>query len=266
MMKLSRSTVSMAATLVMLPALVLNGYCRNEGRRPSQLEAQTSGKSSPNNRQRRESGPTFKATFRDRDPNAPPWNPRIPATISVSINGVARDEAGKPVAAATITLYDTRLRQSKAAAQTTTDTEGRYAIRDAKVPVQTHFNGHAYPKEITPFAGFILCGLAPGRGVAWSPTHSMYAVKEPHPNDIQGRLPLGQPVVLDLTFPKAASLQGKVVDEDGAPVAGVKLRVSDCDLLDDAGRETNNRQGYDWSVLPERIGRAVTDRNGRFRD
>ena len=44
----------------------------------------------------------------------------------------------------------------------------------------------------------------------------MYALKEPHPDDIQGRLPLGNPVALDLTFPKAAVLKGKVVDEDGS--------------------------------------------------
>ncbi len=108
----------------------------------------------------------------------------------------------------------------------------------------------AFPKEITPHANFILSGLAPGLGIAWSPQQSMYALKEPHPDDIQGRLPLGRPVVLDLTFHRAAALEGKVVDEDGQPVEGAKLQVLDADLLDDAGRETNNRQGYDWKALP----------------
>jgi hypothetical protein len=78
-------------------------------------------------------------------------------------------------------------------------------------------------------------------------------------------LPFGHAVKLDLTFPKAASLNGKIVDEDGAPVKGAKLQIADCDLLDSAGRETNHRQGYDWKVLPDHIGRAVTDGTGRFR-
>ncbi len=194
-----------------------------------------------------------------------PWNPVIPETIAVSVSGVARDEAGKPVAGATITLYDTTLRRSRAAGHATTDAQGRYNIRNAVVPVQTSFNGHAFPKEMTPYAGFILSGLATGLGVSWSPSRSMYSVNPPHPDDIQGRLPLGQPVVLDLTFPKAAFLKGRIVDERGDPVMGAKLQVSDCDLLDSEGRETNNRQGYDWKVLPEGVGRAVTDGKGRFR-
>jgi hypothetical protein len=265
MMKRSTTTAPVAAALLVLPALVVSGYSRNEARGPSQAEGQRSEKRSPDNRELRQSGPAFKATIRRRDPSAPPWNPPIPKTINVSVIGVARDEAGNPIAGATITLYDTTPGRSQAAAHSTTDIAGRYTIPDAIVPVQSSLSGHPFPTEITPYAGFILSGLSPGRGVAWSPARSMYAVKEPHPDDIQRRLPLGQPVVIDLNFPKAASLRGKVVDEDGSPVPGAKIRVSDGVLLDDAGRETNNRQGYDWAVLPERIGRAVTDRNGRFR-
>ena len=36
-------------------------------------------------------------------------------------------------------------------------------------------------------------------------------------------------------------------------------------MLDRAGHETNNRQGYGWELLPGNIGRAVTDGAGRFR-
>jgi hypothetical protein len=127
------------------------------------------------------------------------------------------------------------------------------------------FNGHKFRDEITPYASFNLCGLAPGLGIAWSPQASMYALEDPHPDDIQGRLPLNSPVVLDLSFPKAATLAGKVVDQAGEAVSGAKLQVLDVDLLDDHGHETNNRQGYSWKALPDGIGRAVTDRQGRFR-
>ena len=82
---------------------------------------------------------------------------------------------------------------------------------------------------------------------------------------IQGRLPLDRRVALDLTFPKAAALQGRVVDEEGRPVGRAKLQVLEADLLDEAGHETNNRQGYDWKALPGSVGRAVTGPNGGFR-
>jgi len=262
-MKLSRTTVALAAALLVLPAVLVGTYAQKESR-SAQPDGQASEKTSPENRRRRASE-MYKASIRRREPNAPPWKPLIPAAIAIRVGGVARDEAGKAVSGATITLYPTTLGGAKPAGQATTDDEGRYIIRDAIVPVQTSFNGQPFPKEITPYAGFILSGLAPGLGISWSPAQSMYAVEEPHPDDIQGRLPLDRPVVLDLTFPRAASIKGKVADENGAPVEGAKLQVTDCDLLDDTGRETNNRQGYDWNVLPDRIGRAVTDRDGRLR-
>src|SRR5262249_41514933 len=62
-----------------------------------------------------------------------------------------------------------------------------------------------------------------------------------------------------------AVLTGKVVDEHDQPVEGAKVQVLDADLLDDAGHETNNRQGYDWKALPDTVGRAVTARDGGFR-
>jgi hypothetical protein len=188
-----------------------------------------------------------------------------PPAIPIRVAGVARDEAGRAIAEATITLYSITDKGSKPAGTATTDADGRYIIRDALLPVSSSFGGHPFRKEMTPYADFIVSGLAPGLGIAWSPQHGMYAVKEPHSDDIQGRLPLGSPVALDLSFPKAAVLKGKVVDEVGQPVIGAKLQVLDADLLDEAGRETNNRQGYDWKALPGTVGRAVTARDGGFR-
>ena len=139
----------------------------------------------------------------------------------------------------TITLYDTTPRHSSAAGHATTDAHGRYHIRDAVVPVQTSFNGHAFGKEMTPYAGFILSGLAPGLGVSWSRSQSMYSVNPPHPDDIQGRLPLGEPIALDLTFPRPAFLKGSIVDEHGDPVAArsSRSRIAICSTPK-AGRPT----------------------------
>ena len=156
-----------------------------------------------------------------RAPDAGPWQPGpIPETVPIQISGVARDEAGKLVAGAAITLYSISDKGSKPVGSATTDAAGRYVIRDAKLPVLTSFGGYAFPREITPYASFLVCGQAVGYGITWSPQHSIYALKEPHPDDIQGRLPLGKPVAIDLTFPQPGELQGRVVDQDDRPVAG----------------------------------------------
>ncbi len=263
-MSLSRTTLGLSAALLVSSVVPAGTYAQPVDR-PSRPDGQDEKKQSRSNRELRNSG-GFAITKRSRDPNAPPWRPApVPAAIPIRVAGVARDEAGRAVAGATITLYTITDQGSKPAATATTDAEGHYTIRDAMLPVWSWFAGHAFRNESTPYAAFITSGLAPGLGIAWTPQQSMYAVKEPHPDDIQGRLPLDRPVTLDLTFPKAAVLKGNVVDEKGQPVEGAKLQVMDADLLDAAGHETNNRQGYDWKALPGTAGRAVTARDGGFR-
>ncbi len=264
-MRFSRSSLALATGVSILP-VVLAGALFQHADLPAGAAGQDKGAApaAPNRQPQR--GGAAKAATRARDSNAPVWHAGpIPATITIRVAGTAKDEAGKPVAGAVITVFSITFKGSKLVAQLTADAQGRYSIRDAAIPVTTSFGGHPFPNEITPYAGFILSGLAPGLGIAWSPQQSMYALKEPHPDDIQGRLPFGGPVVIDITFPKASALVGKVVDEDGSPVKGAKLQVMDCDLLDDAGRETNNRQGYDWKALPGAVGRAVTAHDGSFR-
>jgi len=201
-----------------------------------------------------------------RDPNARPWEPGpVPATVTIEVSGVARDESGRAIPGATVTLYSITDKGSKTAGTATTNAQGVYVIRGATLPVCSSVRGHPLPRNITPYSDFILAGIAPDFGIAWSRQHGVCAVKVPNPDDIQGRLPLGHPVAIDLTFPKAAALEGKVIDETGQPVEGVKLQVGNADLLDEAGRETNNLQGYDWNALPGNVGRAVTGSDGRFR-
>jgi beta-lactamase regulating signal transducer with metallopeptidase domain/protocatechuate 3,4-dioxygenase beta subunit len=256
-MRLTRSTIVLAVALLFLPVALVATY--------AQKPAQATGKSTSSNRELRKSG-VSKQMKRTPSPNAPPWQPGvIPATIPIVVEGVAKDEAGRGVSGATISLHPIANQGTKTLGTTKTDADGHYRITAATVPVMSSFAGQPFRKEITPYAGFILSGLAPGQAIAWSEQKSVYALKEPNPADIQGRLPLGDPVELDITFHKPSALTGKVVDERGQPVEGAKLRVSDCDLLDDAGLETNNRQGFDWDVLPGSAGRAVTGRDGAFR-
>ena len=92
----------------------------------------------------------------------------------------------------------------------------------------------------------------------------MYALDEPNPGEIRGRLPLGGVVRLALNFPAAGRLSGRVVDEDHKPVAGARVQILGANLLDDAGRETNNGLNDAWTALPGSIGSAATDDAGRF--
>ena len=69
---------------------------------------------------------------------------------------------------------------------------------------------------------------------------------------------------VNLTFPKAASLAGRVTDEDGQPVAGCKVKIDFADLLDDNGQETGNLFSASWQLLPGSIGLNLTDSEGRF--
>jgi hypothetical protein len=262
-MRLSCTTVGLAASLLAMPVIQHNTYAQTADRRAAGVGQDAEKPPAPNRQLRSD---LRIRNGRVRDPNALPWQPSpVPATIPIRIAGVARDEAGKAIAGATITLYPIADPGSKPLGTATTDADGHYIIRHAVLNVVSSLGGHTFRPEITPYVSFILSGLAPGMGIAWSSQQSMYALKEAHPDDIQGRLPLDSLVTLDLTFPKAAVLKGRVVDEDGQPVEGAKLQVLDADMLDAAGLETNNRQGYNWKSLPGSVGRAVTARDGGFR-
>jgi hypothetical protein len=153
--------------------------------------------------------------------------------------------------------------ESKVLSRTTTDQTGAYRFEDVPVPVD-QLPEPARRPEVSPWARFEIVAICPGYGLSWSPRQSMYAIDPPHPLDIQDRLPLGEPVTIDLTFRPADSLGGRVVDENGTPLEGIEVSVHDADLLDALGQETSRNLNGVWKVLPEGIGRATTGPDGRF--
>jgi beta-lactamase regulating signal transducer with metallopeptidase domain len=265
--KLSRWAIAAAAALVVVPLIVVGSYAQHIDERaaskgaPPQLSqdtAKTTQGDSPIRRQRDTGG--FMKKARRRGPSNADWKPGpVPDTIPVRVSGQASDENGKPVSRAKIYLYSAGGVQAKIVGEATTDVAGNYVIEGAQVPVTIPL-----PKEITPYADFCVCGRAPGLGLAWSEHRGMYALAEPNPDDIQGQLALGTPVELNLTFPKAAALAGRVVDEHSQPVAGCKLRIRGADLLDKDGQETGNSLNNGWDTLPGSIGFAVTNGQGQF--
>jgi hypothetical protein len=177
------ATCLSSACLVLAFGLAVSGAGQAE--QPAQGEAQVTKKSTNPNRQLR-SDRRVRRVVPGKGRNARGWQPGpIPATITVNVSGTARNEEEKAIVGATITLYTITDNGAKPLGTATTDDEGRYVIRDATLPVSTSLS-----KEITPYGRFILCGMARGFGIAWSPQSSMYALKEPHPDDIQERRPL----------------------------------------------------------------------------
>ncbi|MDR3621249.1 MAG: M56 family metallopeptidase [Paludisphaera borealis] len=267
-MRLSRSAVALAASTLAVPAILLAAYAQQ----PSPQQPETRAKAKPFVPDFRRSKGSEGMEYRKKvaiKPNVGAWEPGpIPESISANLSGVARDEQGEPVAGASLTLYTIAGdgKGMKSVASAASDASGRYEFRDARLTVRSSlFNGHPFPKEQTPYAPFFILGQAPGMGIAWSKQPSIYAVKNPHPNDVQGRLPLGEPATLDLTFARAAALQGKVIDDRGEPVAGAEVHVDNAISLDAEGRETGIFQGYDWRITPDGVGRTTTGADGGFR-
>jgi beta-lactamase regulating signal transducer with metallopeptidase domain len=274
-MKFSQLSVAGAAALVLGPIFFVGAYAWRPDQTPSdghgsaaalaQAPATTPDQPIPNGRRARTE--MFKAAARTRRPNEPEWKPRpVPQTVPIRVQGQTRDELGKPIGRAMIFVYSTGTLGTKLVGQATSDEQGNYTIAESQLPVVTAYYGSVFPLpiEITPYAPFVVCGIAPGWGLAWSQQQSIYAFAEPHPDDIQHRLPLGEPVEVSLAFPKAASLAGRVTDEDGKPVADCKVQIDWADVLDDNGQETKNSLNGLWQVLPGSIGLTRTDGEGRF--
>jgi hypothetical protein len=79
----------------------------------------------------------------------------------------------------------------------------------------------------------------------------------------------GDPIELDLTFRARKSVSGRFLDEHGAPVASVKLNLSGCDYIDQAGHESHRNFREFWAIQQARevmadLLSAESDTEGRF--
>jgi len=215
------------------------------------------------------SGPFFTSKPR-RDPDEPrPSMEGAPEAVPVRVSGLVRDLDERPVAGATVLVVATqildvpRLKIDETVAGTaTTGADGRYAFPAALIP--TSRDRHT-PQALTPYVQFHVVARAAGFGIGWPQGESMYALPRVDPKDIQGRTALGSPATMDVYLRPEAALRGRVIDEAGRPVAGVKVEVAEVDLRDERGMETTVRLPLNPGVMPGGLGRASTDADGRFR-
>lgn len=189
-----------------------------------------------------------------------------PGTTPITVRGRATDGAGRPVAGATIYLVSTNGKDALMGT-TTTDRDGAYHFRHARLPVSRWGQDPDAPRQGT----FQVYGTAPGHGFAW---HGLRCYQPRRRPDDWGKVVGGEytlfgedPKVMDLSFPPAASLAGRVVDEAGRPVAGVRIRIVGCDYLDTGGKESHPNFREFWTIqyaygLPTL---TTTDSDGRFR-
>ena len=192
-----------------------------------------------------------------------------PKEVAIDLSGVVVDLDDRPVPGATVYAIGIRILDDPkltidtiTAGSTTTGKDGSYKFAGVKIP--TSRNRHV-PQALTPYVRYKVIAEALGLGMGWHADESMDAIKTGDPADIQGHAPLGTPVVMNVYLRPEADLRGRVVDEAGQPLAGVKVGLHDINLMDERGMETTvgvNMNAENW---PARLSRVWTDANGWFR-
>ena len=79
----------------------------------------------------------------------------------------------------------------------------------------------------------------------------------------------GDKIELNLTFAPAQRVQGRFVNAEGKPVAGVEVQLGKCDYVNTAGKEDHVNYREFWAqyqaagVMPEQF-LTASDADGRF--
>jgi beta-lactamase regulating signal transducer with metallopeptidase domain/protocatechuate 3,4-dioxygenase beta subunit len=187
-------------------------------------------------------------------------------TAPITVFGRALDLEGKPIKDADIYLASRRV-DYKRLATTTTDAEGRYRFKEVPLPIGPPDTASHWDRGI-----FEVFGIAEGFGLSWLERQSFYPDRTQVLDTTfrpQGEVRTGfgteDPIELDLTFGPASTLHGRVVDDRGQPIADAELAIRRCERISiedplQPGLESLN----DRNIVPERIKRRITDKEGRF--
>ncbi len=181
-----------------------------------------------------------------------------------SVSGRGLDRDGKPVAGATVYLVSTNNSPHRLLATTTTDEQGRYAFRDAQLPYQL-----PEIKDQRTSGTFQVFGKAPEHAFAWAGMKFLHIEAAPAERTDSTSYYPGDRIELDLTFAPRYKVEGRIVNEKGSPIPGVKLRLGNCDYLDKTGKEQHQNFREFWAIyqaptiMPEQV-QAVTDAQGHF--
>lgn len=191
------------------------------------------------------------------------------AILPVNITGTAIGPDNQPVKAATVYLMAEHGSASRIVKMATTDDRGHYEFRQTPVPSLSTAAG-VEPTSVT----VQICATAPGLAFAWRPRMQLCSqtLLERAPQGIlitNGssmtilRLASSRQTV-NLVFGVPEAFAGRIVDERGTPVVGVKV----CMVIGDWLRRPTTEESSFWTLmggLPESITTSTTDPDGRFR-
>jgi len=194
----------------------------------------------------------------------------VPETYThpITVSGRALDSAGKPVAGARVYLASLRADYSRIA-ETTTDADGRYKFQDVPLPIERADRVAGRDHGI-----FQVFGEADGFGFAWRPQKWFFP--RPKPANIRHESGFGDPpsiyeagdkIELDLRFTAPERFPGKVVDDQGKALPGVRLEIRNCD-----SQISDDNAISEWSLdalnqpdtAPPSMKFRTTDADGRF--
>ncbi len=210
------------------------------------------------------------AAVQPSPPRAPAPSPPLPRvyTHPITVTGRAFDPDGKPVAGATVYLISRRA-DYKRIAETRTDADGRYAFRDALLPIQRADTVTERDSGV-----FQVFGQADGLGFAWRP-EKWYEPRPRLPNlpqtpdfrDPPSHYEADAPIVLDLHYTPAARFSGTIADDRGNPLPNVRLEIRGCESL-----HTVDNVITGWTLgalnepdsVPPSVKVRTTDARGRF--
>ncbi len=191
----------------------------------------------------------------------------------ITVSGRAVDDSGKPIEGATVFLVATDTSPEKLLDQTTSDVDGRFKFRDAPLPFYPPTKTNNDYEQGT----FQLFGKAPGRGFAWFGMRQVFI--DPRFISPRGERMVmdaakhgfypDQPINVDLVFAPAKPITGRFIDPQGQPIAGVKLRMIDCDLAADFDRGYNSFRRFRCvsqavKLMPDEL-TSISDADGRFK-
>lgn len=204
-------------------------------------------------------------------PKAPKKEAKKAERPKVTIRGTVKDENGKPVNDATVFLFAKDLDRAKKGdelhkchqiAKTVTFGNGEYEFKEVEHPL-------FLPEIPPPFLDVVV--LAKDQRFAWrGPLHVAVA------GDKRVRLKPslivpGTPAEVNLEFRPTKPIAGVVVDEEGKPVAGAVIRLSDCrrnDRVDrgelPANEWLNYPLGGETAAAPDAIAKRTSDADGKF--
>jgi|GEM_PF-2379761 len=198
----------------------------------------------------------------------------------ITIVGRAVDHQGKPVAGASIFVTNANRSRSSGddalLGREVSGPDGRFILRALDLPVLQP-NPGPIPRGAE--GKFEVAGTAPGLAFTW---HAVQTYR-PIPKPAESKAPVddlvffsGQPIVADLVFGPPALVRGRIIDDQGRPVAGAKIQfgytddprkpnghgIRRCSVINPAGGDELSFNGVE--SLPEEARTARTDAEGRY--